>query len=247
MLYSERAYRLRHQQEDLVHFRVVVKETDLDIAVKKERFSARVAETAKRAVEECRKPLEEYVRQDPEFLRALTPYKVRDDAPPIIKEMARAAEAAGVGPMAAVAGAIAEYVGRILLRYSRDVIIENGGDIYLRTGKIRRIGIFAGKSPFSYRLALEVKPEWGPLGVCTSSGTVGHSLSFGKADAVVVVSPSAALADAVATAAGNLVQTGADLQAAVEFALSIPGVKGAVAIKDELLAARGYVKLVPSL
>jgi ApbE superfamily uncharacterized protein (UPF0280 family) len=75
---------------------------------------------------------------------------------------------------------------------------------------------------------------------------VGHSLSFGKADAVVVVSPSAALADAVATAAGNLVQTGADVQAAVEFALSIPGIKGAVAIKDELLAARGYVKLVPS-
>lgn len=246
MLYSERFYRRYHRQEDLVHFRVVVKETDLDIAVRQERFSEEIARIAKKTVEKCRRPLEEYIRRDPAFLQALAPYEVPADAPPIVLEMTRAAKAAGVGPMAAVAGAIAECVGRVLCRYSRDVIVENGGDIFLKISRTRRVGIFAGKSPFSYRLALEIRPDFGPLGVCTSSGTVGHSLSFGKADAVVILSSSAALADAVATAAGNLVQTCTDVQAAVDFALSIPGVRGAVAIKDDLLAARGYVKLVPA-
>ncbi|MBC7324461.1 MAG: UPF0280 family protein, partial [Moorella sp. (in: Bacteria)] len=182
----------------MLHFRVVIQETDLDIAVRKERFSAELVKAAQKATRECRRPLEEYIRQEPAFARALTPYEVAPTAPPVVREMARAGMMAGVGPMAAVAGAIAECVGRTLARYSKDVIVENGGDIFLRSTRIRRIGIFAGKSPLSYRLALEIRPDFSPLGICTSSGTVGHSLSFGKADAVVVLSPSAALADAVA-------------------------------------------------
>lgn len=245
LLYSERTYRQRHRQDDLIHFRVVVKETDLDIAVRKERFSENLAAIAEKTVKKCRQPLDEYIQRDTAFVHALTPYEVPPTAPPIVFGMARAAWAAGVGPMAAVAGAIAECVGRALARYSKDVIVENGGDIFLRTSRVRRIGIFAGKSPLSYRLAIEIKPGFGPLGICTSSGTVGHSLSFGKADAAIILSPSAALADAVATAAANLVQSKTDVQAAVDFALSIPGITGAVAIKDDLLAVRGQVKLVP--
>lgn len=245
MLYSERTYRRRHRQEDLLHFQVALKETDLDIAVRKERFSDELVRVAEEAIKKCRQPLEEYIQRDPAFLWALAPYEVPPTAPPLVQEMARAAKAAGVGPMAAVAGAIAEGVGRVLARYSKDVIVENGGDIFLRTSRVRRIGVFAGKSPLSYRLALEIRPGCGPLGICTSSGTVGHSLSFGRADAVVILSSSAALADAVATAAANQVQNKEDLQAAVDFALSIPGITGALAIKDDLLAVRGQVKLVP--
>lgn len=245
MLYSERTYRRRHRQEDLIHFQVVRKETDLDIAVRKERFSDELVRVAEEATKKCRQPLEEYIQRDPAFLRALTPYEVPSTAPPLVRDMARAAGAAGVGPMAAVAGAIAECVGRVLARYSKDVVVENGGDIFLRTSRVRRIGIFAGNSPLSYRLALEIRPGYGPLGICTSSGTVGHSTSFGKADAVVILSSSAALADAVATAAANLVQNKEDIQAAVDFALTVPGVTGALAIKDDLLAVRGQVKLVP--
>jgi ApbE superfamily uncharacterized protein (UPF0280 family) len=99
--------------------------------------------------------------------------------------------------MASVAGFFSEKVGKFLAHYSRDVIVENGGDIWMKSNRIRRVGIFAGSSPFSQRIGLEIGPKRTPLGICTSSATVGHSLSFGKADAVVILAPSAILADAV--------------------------------------------------
>lgn len=147
--------------------------------------------------------------------------------------------------MAAVAGAVAEEVGRAIARRSRDVIVENGGDIFIKSNSIRRIGIFAGRSVLSSHLALEIRPEQTPLGICTSSGTVGHSLSYGSADAVVILSPSTPLADAVATATGNMVKEYIDMEKAVEFAMSIEGILGALIIKDDKLAAKGQLKIVP--
>ncbi len=240
-----RNYRCLYRQKDLVHFQVVVKETDLDIGVSQKCFSPKLANWVFHLVRNCRTPLEEYIKKDLLFYKTLSPYNPLPDAPPLVYKMALAAGKANVGPMAAVAGAIAEEIGQALLKRSKEVIVENGGDIFLRTTCRRQIGIFAGPSPFSYRLALEIIPEGTPLGICTSSGTVGHSLSFGKADAVVILSPSAALADAVATAAGNLVQNEADLQKAVNFAASIPEVTGALAIKGDRLAAWGRVKMKP--
>lgn len=245
MDYLERDYRLRHRQEDLAHFRVAVKETDLDVGVRKERFNEDLVSLVEKLVREYRGQLEEYIGKDPGFLKSLVPYDLRPDAPDIAAAMAEAARAAGVGPMAAVAGAISEAVGKNLLKYSRDVIVENGGDIYLRTRRKRLIGIFAGQSVLSHRVGLEIRPEDTPAGICTSSGTVGHSLSFGCADAVVIVSPSAPLADAVATATGNMVRSPADLEKAVDFAASIPGITGAVVILGDKLAAKGKIKLVP--
>ena len=147
-----------------------------------------------------------------------------------IRDRCEAARLAGVGPMAAVAGLISEKCGSLLARYSDNVIVENGGDIWLKTKTVRQIAVFAGNSPFTYRIALEIGPEQTPLGICTSSGTVGHSLSIGKADAAVILAPSAVLADAVATATCNMVQKEDDLQKAAEFALSVPGVTGALVI-----------------
>lgn len=245
MEYQRRSYRENTRQEDLVHFTVVVHQTDLDIGVRKERFSPGLARWTEKLVRELRASLEKYIGEDPAFLHSLTPVELKAGAPPLARTMAGAAALAGVGPMAAVAGAIAQEVGRALSRRSKDVIVENGGDIYLRSTRQRLVGIFAGQSPLSNRLALKVRPEDTPLGICTSSGTVGPSLSFGTADAVVVVSPSAALADAVATAAGNLVKCEDDLEKAVEFALNINGVWGALAVKGERLAAAGRISLVP--
>lgn len=147
--------------------------------------------------------------------------------------------------MAAVAGAVAEWVGKAIAKRSRDVIVENGGDIFMRSSRVRKVGIFAGDSPLSNRVALEIRPEQTPLGICTSSGKVGPSLSFGKADAVVVLSPSVSLADAVATACGNLVQTTDDLERALKLASEIPGVSGILVIKDDRLAVWGSIKLLP--
>jgi len=243
--YKERFYRRQYRQEDLHYFQVVVRETDLSVGVRRERFSPELARWVEELVREQRCLLEGYIRKDPVFLRTLESHEVLPGAPPIATDMACAGRLAGVGPMAAVAGAFSHYIGRALLSRTRDVVVENGGDIFLKSARKRRIGIFAGRSPLSNRLALEVRPEDTPLGICTSSGTVGPSISLGRADAAVILSPSAILADAVATAAGNLVQEPGDVEKAAEFALSIEGVTGAVVIKEDRLAACGNLKLVP--
>lgn len=245
MDYTERNYRQYHRQEDLVHFQFAVQETDLDIGIRKERFSSEFIDWVEETIRSCRKPLEDYIQKDHAFVSSLGPYTVLPDAPPIVKIMAEAGRMAGVGPMAAVAGAVAEWVGKAIAKRSKDVIVENGGDIFMRTSRIRKVGIFAGNSPLSNRLAIEVKPNQTPLGICTSSGKVGHSLSFGEADAVVVLAPSVPLADAVATATGNLVRKIDDLEKAVEFAAKIEGVAGILIIKDDRLAVWGSVKLLP--
>jgi len=157
--------------------------------------------------------------------------------------MIEASRKAGVGPMASVAGAIAEYVGRELLDFSPEIIVENGGDIYLKSLTKRTIGVFAGNSPLTGKIGLEINPQDTPLGICTSSGTVGHSLSYGKADAVVALSSSATLADAAATAIGNRVSQASDITGAIEFGKNISGLKGLIIIVDDNIGVWGEVKL----
>lgn len=238
--YKPRFYRLWSHDNDLVSFVVMVKETDLFI-----RARRNLRKKALDVVIKQRSLLEGYIERHPAFLTALEPFAVGVDAPLIVKQMADSSAKVGVGPMAAVAGAIAEVVGRELLKYSTEVIVENGGDIFLSQKKTRRIGIYAGNSPLSGKLALEIKPEDTPLGVCTSSGTVGHSLSFGKADAAIILSPSAALADAAATAVGNLVKNAEDMPRAIDFVREVEGISGIAIIMGGNMAAWGKINLVP--
>jgi ApbE superfamily uncharacterized protein (UPF0280 family) len=146
--------------------------------------------------------------------------------------------------MASVAGAISEYVANELLKMSQNVIVENGGDIYLKTQEEVRVGVFAGNSPLTYKVGLLLKPEQMPLGVCTSSGTVGHSLSFGKADAVCVLSKSSTMADAAATAIGNLVKGKGDIRTALEKGIKIEGVLGALIVMGEHFGVIGDIELI---
>lgn len=238
-MYEPRFYRLWSTDKDLVSFNVTVKETDLHIRATHDMQ----VETRESVISE-RAALEEYIQRHPGFSVAMEPYPIGDDAPDIVREMAEAAEKTGVGPMAAVAGAIAERVGRALLKFSPEVIVENGGDIFMKSRKQRTVGIYAGKSPFSDRLALEINASETPLGVCTSSGTVGHSLSLGKADAVIVLAPCTALADATATAIGNLVMEETDIPHGLDSAREIDGLTGVVIIKNEKMALWGQVKIV---
>jgi ApbE superfamily uncharacterized protein (UPF0280 family) len=233
-----RTYRHWIERRDLVPFNVTIKETDLYI-----RAASDLHRKAYRLVEKYRARLEKYIGARPRFASSLEPVPVPGNAPSIVKDMAEAGRKAGVGPMAAVAGAIAECVGRELLEYSPEVIVENGGDIFLKILSKRTVGIFAGDSPLTGKLGLEIEAGETPLGVCTSSGTVGHSLSFGKADAVIALAASAALADAAATAIGNRVSSPDDVSAAIEFAGQIPGLRGVVIIIGEELGAWGQVKL----
>jgi ApbE superfamily uncharacterized protein (UPF0280 family) len=146
--------------------------------------------------------------------------------------------------MAAVAGAVAEFVGRKLLEHCRQVIVENGGDIFIKTKKRRRVGIYAGNSPLSERIALEIEPQNTPLGICCSAGTFGHSQSLGEADAVVILSPSASLADAAATAVGNIVKDDDSIGKGLEFLEKFPLVRGGIIIKDKKMGVWGQVKIV---
>ncbi|TET41583.1 MAG: UPF0280 family protein [Dehalococcoidia bacterium] len=239
-MYEPRTYRCWIKDSDLVSFTVVVEQTDLYI-----RARRNLKDKAIRSVLKYRDSLERYIRHHPLFLTTLEPYQAEGDAPLIIKEMAKASQIAKVGPMAAVAGAIAEAVGKDLLRFSPEVIVENGGDIFLKTSKKRLLGIYAGQSPFTGKIALEIKAEETPLGICTSSATVGHSLSLGNADAVIALSPSTPLADAAATAIGNVVTDADDIPRAIEKAQTIRRLHGIIIIKDDKIGVWGEVKIVP--
>ena len=237
-MYEPKTYRHWIKGKDLVSFNIVVKETDLYI-----RATSNLKRKAYKLVLKYRGTLERYIERHPSFIASLEPLTVGDDAPHIIKSMSEAAGKAGIGPMASVAGAIAEFVGNELLAFSPEIIVENGGDIYLKSLKKRLIGIYAGKSPLTGKIGLEINGEDTPLGICTSSGTVGHSLSYGKADAVIVLSKSAALADAAATAVGNLIKQPGDIPNGIELAKGIDGLLGVVVIKDDKIGLWGEVKI----
>lgn len=240
-MYKEREYRRWIKKSDgLVTFEIVEKETDLAISAHKN-----LEAQARAAVLTCRQELENYIKTDPGFLTSLEPINIAPGAPGIVKTMARAAEKAGVGPMAAVAGAIAELVGRELLKYSDEVIVENGGDIFIKVNKNMVMGIYAGEaSPFTGKIAMEIAPGDKGFGVCASSGTVSHSLSFGKSDAVVIISGDTALADACATATGNILKTPGDIEKGIDFAKSIEGVIGVLVMIKDKMGSWGSIKLI---
>jgi uncharacterized protein len=237
-MYQPRIYRQWVKNKDLVAFNIIVEETDCYISASLNLYSK-----ARKSILKYRGMLKKYISTHPLFLTTLEPFFAEPDAPQIIKAMAKAGEQASVGPMATVAGAIAHFVGEELSAYSPEVIIENGGDIYLRSRSDRLIGIFAGKSSLSGKIGLEISGKDTPLGICTSSGTVGHSLSFGKADAVVVLAETAILSDAIATFIGNIIITAADISRGIEQAQNIRGIKGILIIKDEEIGVWGKIKL----
>jgi ApbE superfamily uncharacterized protein (UPF0280 family) len=237
--YQRRFYRDWTNTKDLYLTRLAEKETDLQILTDKPVDG----DFLKERIHLYRCQIEDYISKDKRFLTALKPVEVELNAAPIVREMAQAAKKANVGPMASVAGAIAQFIGRDLLRRGyREVIIENGGDIFLKSRNIRIIRIYTGKKKLYKNLSLKIKPKDTPLGICTSSGTIGHSLSFGRADAAVILSKRASLADAVATATANRVKSSKDLDKVAGFTKSIKGVLGAVIIIKSKLICWGKLE-----
>lgn len=224
----------------LVSFEVVHGETDLRISATRD-----LTAEARDVVAALRTELEAYAAAHPRFVESFAPLAAEQGAPEIVHAMTRAAAAAGVGPMAAVAGAVAERVARGLGAYAEEVIVENGGDLFIVGTHARGVLLLAGASPLSGRIAITLEADDLPCAICTSSGTVGHSVSLGVADAVTVIASDGALADAAATAAGNLVHGEADVERALERALSIPGIRAAVVVVGETIGALGGVRLEP--
>lgn len=235
----ERMYRQWVQSADLVSFEVRERQTDLLILADKN-----LEEQARESMISHRMSIERYIKEDPGFYTSLDPLEVGGLAPDIVKSMARASRRAGVGPMASIAGAIAQAVGRDLLAFTGQVIVENGGDIFLKTTARRTLGVYAGEaSPFTGKLALEIGPSANGMGICTSSGTVSHSLSFGNADAALIIADDAALADAAATATANSVKGAGDIETGISLARSIEGVRGVLIIVGDKMGSWGEVRL----
>ncbi|MDO4581362.1 MAG: UPF0280 family protein [Bacillota bacterium] len=240
---EERFYRAGYGG-DLESYRLTIGETDLAICVPEGVWHEHSGKKTADYITNQRRLLQEYIVRHPEFASSHTPLPVDKGAPAVARIMMVAANKAGVGPMAAVAGTFALLAGRLLSYYSDNVIVENGGDIYLKSSRPRTVGVYAGDSPFSGLVGVVVPAGKTPCGVCTSSGTVGSSFSYGVADAALIFAADAPLADAVATAAANLVHQPGDVEAAADYALGIEGVYGAVVICKDKLAIAGELELV---
>jgi uncharacterized protein len=238
-MYEERTYRQISKPDDLLCYEVTYKESDLFCCT-----SVDLATIIKDRVLYYRNQLETYIRQRPEFHMSLSPIQFDPFAPKIAKEMMTASSHVGVGPMACVAGAMAEFIGRDITPLSDEYIIENGGDISMLTRKERNVVIYANDSPYSRRIGVAVKPAGKSLGICTSSATVGPSLSLGRADAVCIFAESALFADGLATRLGNSVHKADDISRAIEDGQQFPQVKGILVIMGKNLGAWGDIDLI---
>lgn len=236
-MYEERSYRNLFENE-MSMFKVCVSETDLMIGCDTD-----LSNDALRYVRRARSILNKHIDAYPDFKSSLKPLEANKSYPDLINTMICAGISAGTGPMAAVAGAVSQFVGEKLLKNTSQVFVENGGDIFFASSKDRMIAIYAGESVLSNKVGIKVIKEIFPIGVCTSSGTVGHSYSKGKADAVTVISNNTALADAVATELGNMIQSPEDIKKGLEYALDVEGIIGAVVIINDKLGAAGDIEL----
>lgn len=200
---------------------------------------------AKAGMMAARQVLEAHIARDPFFVATLEPYIPESDEPVIIR-MAHAARKAGVGPMAAVAGTIAWAGVEAMAGAGAEFgVIDNGGDIALIADRPVRVGIHAGASPLSNRIAFIVPPQDSVLGICTSSATVGPSVSFGTADAVTVFSRDVALADAWATSVCNLIRPD---DRSVFLKVDLQEIDGIFAIMGETTVRLGKLPpLVPAV
>jgi len=225
-----------------VEFEVVIEETDLQVQVSEEGDAGEARPAVEAAVREARTALEDEIALRPGFGTSLEPLKNPRGVKGMVRGMYEVGRKAGVGPMAAVAGAVAEYVGRRLAEQFRDVIVENGGDVFLKSEAPRTVAVYAGQSPLSEKIGVVIPPTQG-LGICTSSGTVGHSHSEGKADAALVICEDVSLADAAATALGNRVRCAADIEHAMKWASELDGVLQALVVLDAHMGVWGQFEV----
>nr|AXS01271.1 ApbE family lipoprotein [uncultured bacterium] len=225
---------------DICSFNVKLHTSDLFI-----RADKNLKEEALCILTNVRKELEDYIAEHDGFLHSLDPIVPDGSEPEIAAEMITASSTVGVGPMAAVAGAIAERVGSGLLSHTDEVIVENGGDIWMKLTKSAVIGIYAKNIYFKHNVGIKIDPGKTPCSVCTSSPKLGHSISLGKADSVTIIAKDGALADAAATAVCNIVQCSDDIENALNYAMSINGVRGCIIILNDILAVQGDVELCP--
>lgn len=240
-----RLYREEMNRERFRFFRVVHHESDLLVGVPHQQYAEDMEQAVELELIRLRDILLDYSEKAPGFLNSLHPIKEEEGevSEAEVSIMISCGQKTGTGPMASVAGLFAQQAGRMLLKtYGvKEVVIENGGDLYLRNETKLVSVIHAGSSSLSDKMAFVLPAgEWG---ICTSSGTLGHSFSEGKADALTVISTSAPLADAWATALANRVRSARDMDGILEFVAGIPEIKGCAVIVENQVGIRGEIEV----
>lgn len=240
-LFQPRTYRSQFNTKRFAGFEIKHLETDLWIGVDSKSYRKEMNDFALEKVKKLRTVFDEYLSKEPFFKKTLKPFIPLENAPVEAVEMALAAEKAGVGPMATVAALFAREIGEeIIKNFSvNELVIENGGDIYVLLNNELLFSVFAGESILSERIGLVIPSGKNKLGICTSAGTVGPSLSFGKADAVVVICEDVLVADAFATALGNKVKTPNDVEKVIKQSEKYPEILSLLIICDDKIGIKG--------
>ncbi len=240
-MYKERTYRRQFNSSRFSGFEMKHNETDVWIGVDQNSYNPKMEAVALKKINVLRKKLDDYIKEEPNFKKSLKPFHPGQNAPFEAIEMAKSAENAGIGPMSTVAGLFSQQVAHeIIQNFSvRELVIENGGDICARLNQELVLSVFAGESPLSEKIGLVIPPQNQTIGICTSAGTIGPSLSYGKADAVVVVAENALVADAWATALGNKVKSPDDVEKVIHRAENIPEILSLLIICGDKIGIRG--------
>lgn len=243
--YKERKYRKSFATENRIAFIVEYKKSDLWIAVDRPSWNEDIPKFCSGRLAALWRGMEHWLAHNPAYAKSLVAYPASPDAPEIFLRMSDAALRAGTGPMSAVAGAVAEYIAEeIRAEFGcGEVIVENGGDIFARFTAPMDVSVFAGASPLSGKVGFHIPAEYSPLGICTSSGTVGPSLSFGRADAVMIISRDTPAADSYATAFGNMVKEQEDIERVIEEISSREDILAAIIIKDDRMGITGELDM----
>jgi uncharacterized protein len=231
-------YRSSMKYTEKYNWRIVYKYSDLIISCNRD-----VIGKIRSLLIEAYDLLESFIGKEPYFGKSLSPIEVKDNYPPIVKKMCQKAEVFNIGPMATVAGAICDYIASGLRgQYSR-LIIENGGDVFIKSNKDVDVGVYVKSKIFRDRIYLKIRSKDTPCGLCSSSGIFGHSLSMGRADLVMVLSGSTISADGAATSIANRIEKDADIESIIELYEEKKEIKGILIVKGEDIGIWGKIEL----
>lgn len=244
-MYEPRLYRENMNTNRFDAVTVSVKETDLWVGCseieQKELFRIDLL----RRLPEIRQEIEDFIENNPEFGSAHQPIEPVLCSSKTVRSMLKASHKAKVGPMAAVAGAISQRVGRYIRdKYHPDeTVVENGGDIYLKVKNDIVISPYIGKPGNNEQIKVLI-PGGTECGICTSSGTIGHSYSYGNSDAVTVISSEPATADAYATGIANKIKSKDDINRVAKEYQAVGDIDALCIVVEDTIAYQGKYELI---
>ena len=244
-MYQARTYRNKMGLERFISFNVSNYESDLWVGIDKQSYTHEIKDFVLKRILYYRELINHYSKNHKEFLESHKPVVIFENSPKIVKEMAKAAKKSNIGPMGSVAGAFSEFIAKdIIEKYNvKEIVIENGGDIFLKIETSIIISVFAGKSSLSEKIGIQIPPSSTPCGVCTSAGTIGHSFSYGKADALMIVCKNTLLADVYATKFCNKVIDENSIQPVLEEIKTIPEILSAIIIINDKVGFCGSLEV----